>query len=130
MVMKNCEPLVFLPALAIERIPGLVCLSWKFSSVGERSNRPHRRTSIDLTCELFAIDGLATGTIVPGEVTSLEHEVGDDTVEARASVSETVLAGGELAEVFGGLGHYVVVQLEGDTACIFAVDGDIKLDPL
>jgi len=31
-VTKNCEPLVFGPALAIERRPGFVCLSLKFSS--------------------------------------------------------------------------------------------------
>merc|ERR1712050_564220 len=29
---KNCEPLVLGPALAIERMPGPVCLSVKFSS--------------------------------------------------------------------------------------------------
>lgn len=28
----TCEPLVFLPAFAIERSPGLLCLSLKFSS--------------------------------------------------------------------------------------------------
>lgn len=32
-VMKNWEPLVFLPALAMERVPGFVCFNWKFSSV-------------------------------------------------------------------------------------------------
>jgi len=31
-VMKNWEPLVCAPALAMERRPGLVCLRWKFSS--------------------------------------------------------------------------------------------------
>lgn len=31
-VMKNCEPLVSLPALAMERRPFLECLSLKFSS--------------------------------------------------------------------------------------------------
>ena len=30
--MKNCEPLVSLPAFAMESWPGLVCLSLKFSS--------------------------------------------------------------------------------------------------
>lgn len=35
-VMKNCEPLVSLPALAMDRRPFLVCLSLKFSS-GKRS---------------------------------------------------------------------------------------------
>lgn len=33
-VMKNCEPFVFGPALAIERRKGFSCLSWKFSSAG------------------------------------------------------------------------------------------------
>lgn len=31
-VMKNWEPLVLGPALAMDSWPGLVCLSWKFSS--------------------------------------------------------------------------------------------------
>jgi len=31
-VMKNCDPLVFGPALAIDNCPGLVCLRMKFSS--------------------------------------------------------------------------------------------------
>uniref|UniRef100_A0A1B0B9Q6 Uncharacterized protein n=1 Tax=Glossina palpalis gambiensis TaxID=67801 RepID=A0A1B0B9Q6_9MUSC len=30
--MKNCEPFVFGPALAIDNIPGPVCLRIKFSS--------------------------------------------------------------------------------------------------
>lgn len=30
--MKNCDPLVLGPALAMDRIPGPVCLNWKFSS--------------------------------------------------------------------------------------------------
>lgn len=30
--MKNCEPLVLGPALAMERVPGAVCLRAKFSS--------------------------------------------------------------------------------------------------
>ena len=30
--MKNWDPLVLGPALAIDKIPGPVCLSWKFSS--------------------------------------------------------------------------------------------------
>jgi len=37
-VMKNWEPLVFLPALAMERRPGLVCFSWKFSSKRRKGN--------------------------------------------------------------------------------------------
>jgi hypothetical protein len=86
---------------------------------------------------------------VVGEVTALEHELGDDAVEARAGVAcragdaqaevsfaaslvvrrsgqgrrtEAVLAGAELAEVAGRLGDDVVVELELDAAGGRAVD--------
>lgn len=49
------------------------------------------------------------GTGLTGEVTTLEHKVGDDTVERRALVAKAVLAGRECAEVGGGLGDDVVV---------------------
>jgi len=52
-----------------------------------------------LVGELLAVDGLSTGTVVTGEVSTLKHEVGDDTVEARLGVAETVLSGAELTEV-------------------------------
>ena len=45
----------------------------------------------ELTCELLAVDRLAAGAIVASEITTLEHKVGDNTVEGRAGVSEPVL---------------------------------------
>jgi len=52
--------------------------------------------------------------IATGEVTTLEHELGDDTVESRALVAEALLAGAESAEVLGGLGDDIVVKVEVD----------------
>ena len=86
--------------------------------------------------ELLAVDGLATGTlqffrtqslrlskvyrrgthVALGEVTTLEHELGNDTVEGRVGVTESVLAGSKLTEVLGGLGDNVVEELEDDAA--------------
>jgi hypothetical protein len=80
-----------------------------------------------LISELLAVNGLATGAIALGEVTTLEHETGDHTVETRSSVAKTMLAGGELAEVAGGLGDDIVVKLEDDAPSILAIDGDIEL---
>jgi len=80
-----------------------------------------------LILELLAIDGLATSAIMPGEVTTLEHEVGDDTVEAGAGIAEAVLTGAELTEVPGGLGNIVVVELEGDAAGVGTVNSDIEV---
>jgi hypothetical protein len=66
--------------------------------------------------ELVTVDGATTGTVAAGEVTTLEHEVGDDTVEGRALVTLALLTVAELSEVLSGLGDNVVVQLEVDTA--------------
>ena len=86
--------------------------------------------------ELLAVDGATTGTlfrigkldtvpreerlrkthVVAGEVTTLEHELGDHTVEAGANVA---LASGllaELTEVLGSLGDILLVEVEVDAA--------------
>ena len=49
--------------------------------------------------------------VVVGEVTTLEHELRDDTVELAASVAEALLAGAESAEVLGGLSMVVSREL-------------------
>jgi len=67
-----------------------------------------------LVGELLAVDGLATSAVTTGEVTALEHELGDNAVEGRALVAEALLASAESAEVLGGLGNDVVVELEVD----------------
>ena len=89
-----------------------------------------------LVGELLAVDGLSTSALlknmsVPrsaqlvcvvfsyvatGEVTTLEHELGDHTVELGAGVAEALLASAESAEVLSGLGDNVVVEGEVDAA--------------
>ena len=65
-----------------------MCLSLKFSSancdeMGKTvSNAAFVRSSEFCRMpHLLSVDGLSTGSVVVGEVTSLEHELGDDTVE-------------------------------------------------
>jgi len=81
-----------------------------------------------LICEFLAVDGLSTSSVAPGEVTTLEHELGDDTVERGTLISEAVLASGKLTEVLGSLGDDVVVQLEGDATGVNTANGDIEVD--
>lgn len=70
--------------------------------------------------ELLAVDGLATSAVATGEVTTLEHELGDDTVEGRALVAEARSTSAQLLEVLGGLGDDVVVEGEvNDTGLSF-----------
>jgi hypothetical protein len=48
--------------------------------------------------------------VATGEVTALEHELRDDTVESRTSISEALLTSAESTEVFGSLGDNVIVE--------------------
>jgi len=48
-------------------------------------------------------------------------------MELGASISVSVLAGRELAEVAGGYWYNVVIELEYDTAFIFVVNCNIEL---
>jgi hypothetical protein len=81
-----------------------------------------------LVSELLSVDGLSTGTVSFGEVTTLKHEVGNNTVEGRSLVAKTMLASTELTEVFGGFGDDVVKEFEDDAARRSAVDADIELE--
>lgn len=110
----------------MERSPGFVCLRAKFSSE-LISDELQIFGLMEQTCEFLAVDGFSTSTIAPGEITTLEHEIGNNTVERRSRIAKTVLPGGELAEVFSGLGNDVIVQLEYDATGSLAVDGDIEL---
>ena len=107
-----------------------MCLILKFSSTPptplERRDK-HTIAEYPRTSELLAVDRLATGAVVAGEVAALEHELGDDAVEPRAGVAVPVLPSAQLAEVARGLGDDVVVQLEYDAAARRTADGDIEL---
>ena len=46
-----------------------------------------------------------------GEITSLAHEIGDHTVEGRATESEPLFTSTEGTEVFTGPGDYISSQL-------------------
>ena len=49
--------------------------------------------------KLLAIDALATSAVALGEVTTLAHEVRNDTVEGRALVTKPFLPSAQSTEV-------------------------------
>lgn len=51
-----------------------------------------------LILELVAVDRLAAGAVTLCEVTTLNHEVLDDTVESGVLVAEALLASGQSTE--------------------------------
>jgi len=64
--------------------------------------------------ELGTVDGDSAGAVAVGEVTTLSHEVRDDSVERAALVGVllSVIASAEGTEVLSGLRDHVGVELE------------------
>mmetsp|Transcript_10871 Transcript_10871/g.22629 ORF Transcript_10871/g.22629 Transcript_10871/m.22629 type:complete len:367 (+) Transcript_10871:69-1169(+) len=96
---------------------GLTCADEELGTVGvwpRVGHAQHARSSVlkveVLVGEGSAVDALAPRSVSCGEVSSLDHEVLDDSVELAALVSEAGLAGAELAEVLGGLGDVVAEE--------------------
>jgi hypothetical protein len=56
-----------------------------------------------LVGELVAVDALAASAVALGEVTTLDHELLDNTVEVGAFVAVALLAGSKGTEVLSGL---------------------------
>jgi len=83
--------------------------------------------------ELLTIDGLTAGAVAAGEITTLAHKVGDDTmesgtleVERLAGLALALLASAESAEILGGLGDDVGAESHLDAAGGGATDGHVK----
>jgi len=82
-----------------------------------------------LILELLAVDGASTGSVSTGEVTTLGHEAGDDTVELGLDVAlADLLVQAKITEVLSGLGDNIVVELELDTAPVVLVAGSVGPD--
>lgn len=85
-----------------------------------------------LVLELGTIDGLSTSAVEVGEVTTLGHEAGDNSVEGDtlvvkrlARLADSLLTSAESSEVLRGLGS-VGGEVEGDAASGGSTNGDIE----
>ena len=88
-----------------------------------------------LILELGTVDGLAASAIALSKVSTLDHELLDDSVEDGAlvvqrlsSLAYALVSGTEGAEVLGRLGYDIVEQLEGDASGILGADLDVEED--
>ena len=78
--------------------------------------------------EFVAVDRLATGAVVVGEVAALTHEVRDHTVERTAFVAKAGLSGTEGAKVLGCLRNYVGAESHFNPAQGLVVGSDVKIN--
>jgi len=121
--------------LAVQPL-GLGGADEKLGAVGVRSGVGHGQNSGSgvlqgevLVFELVSVDGLSTSSVVVGEVSSLAHEVRDDTVEGGSLVTEPLLSSAQSAEVLCGLGNHIRSQLHDDPAEGGAIGGHVEENP-
>lgn len=66
-----------------------------------------------LILKLVAVDGLATSAIVVGEISTLAHELRDDTMESGSLVGHSILfAGAQSTEILGCAGNHIGTELK------------------
>ena len=88
-----------------------------------------------LITEGLSVNGLPPGAVPLGEVSSLNHELGDNAVEHRpfvmqllARLASAPLTGAEAAEILSTLRSLVREELEGDPPEGLAAGVDIEVD--
>ena len=88
-----------------------------------------------LVSELSSIDGLASDSRAVSEITSLKHELSNDSVEDGAlevkrlsRFSHSLLSGAQGSEVLGRLWDCISEKFHNDSSCWLVVHGDIEED--
>jgi hypothetical protein len=66
--------------------------------------------------KLGSIDGFTSSTIVVSKVTALAHELLNDTMEGRASITVTLFTSAERTEVLGSLWDNVSSEFHDNAA--------------
>ena len=79
---------------------------------------------VSVSCRVY---GEVSTYVTAGEVTTLKHELWDDTVEGGTLVSETLLTSAESAEVLGSLWDNIVVKIEVDAARLLCTRMSVKV---
>lgn len=86
-----------------------------------------------LISELSAVDRLTAGARAVSEITSLEHELRDNSVENRvlevqglSALAHSLLSSAESSEVLGSLRDGIGVQLHDDSSSGLVTDSEVK----
>ena len=63
-----------------------------------------------------------------GEVSALQHEVADDSMEGAALVSLRLGPGGERGKILDSSGHHISKQSNLDGSLSYSANGDVEED--
>ena len=83
---------------------------------------------VNVSTPSFVLSVALRHTITIGEVTALDHELLDDSVEGRSLVTEALLSCAQCTEVLGRPGNGLPVETNDDSAQFLIPMRDIKID--
>lgn len=101
-----------------------------FTTVGHRESAGLVMLDVEVfVCKSGTVDRLTTNTGAVGEVTALDHELWNHTVEDRVEITHIwILGDGQFVEVFNGLGGCGSVKTHHDAADFFLTVFDVEVD--
>ena len=107
----------------------------ELGAVGVGASVRHRQKSGNSVLEVEVlvgkvtpVDGVSSSPVTAFEITTLDHEILDDTMEEGTFVTETFLAGAKCLEIGGSLRNDTIVQPEHDTTSFVPSDLDVEED--
>lgn len=106
----------------------------ELGTVGIRASISHGKAAGEvldlkvLVSELWTIDRLTTSAIEVRKVTTLHHEVLDDTVKQRILVAEALLTRAKGSEVLDGLWNILSKKTHDNTLRRLVTDSNVKED--
>jgi len=65
-----------------------------------------------LIFKFVSVDGFSSSAIMVGEVTTLAHEVGNDTMEYASFIPKTFFTSAQSTEVFSCFWYYITTELK------------------
>lgn len=80
-----------------------------------------------LVLELVAVDGLTAVAVEVGDVTTLDHEPWNDSVEDGVFVAKALFARAQGSEVLSGLWNLLVKQVKHHSWLLGTANGDVEV---
>ena len=81
-----------------------------------------------LVFELVAVDGLTAVAVEVGDVTTLDHEAWNDSVENGVLVAKALFTSAQCSEVLSSLWNLLFEQVEHHSWLLGTANGDVEVD--
>ena len=126
-VMKNWDPFVLGPVIGQTNLNSQV---WLVTCVGHWQDSWHIMIQSKLLIfKLVSVYWVSSVAITSLEVSALQHEVGDDSVNLGSLVSEARFSSAELSEVLCGDGNNIIKQFYLNPPHIFTISCHLQIHP-